>query len=1372
MGDRRRGTAVAARVGLGLLIVATTVLTTGGVAHAATTASLRAGQASPGSTRSLSWTVEDPAPGNPLVCQVTDPAGAPLLAPVASPCAAGDVLTVTLASSAADGDYTASVTDTVLADTVTSTYTLDTQATDPVFTSTPPTPTNAGSLTWTWTSSEPSDECRLVAPSPDSFAWSACAGGSFSLTPSAGGGGSYTFSVRGVDTLGNTSPGVSDTVVRDVTAASPVFTSVPTTPTTASSLTWSWSSPEPADECALDSPVAAEDLAWATCGGGTLTVPASGEGPYAFSVRSIDTLGNTSPVVTSTVTRDVTGPTPTGLTVSPSTVGATNPVATFSGLVSGDAATCRVDSGASAVVGPVGCSSPWTVPTGALSEGSYTVVVTAVDSLGNAGGPVSAGFTVDLTGPTAAPILTSTPGPTGNDDTPTWSFTVGSGETAECQFEQEGRALPLTSWMACGSPVTTASLLGRPEVTYTLRVRALDSVGNVGAETSSTYLYDVTAPAAPVVTLTASAGQTPSVGASWTGSDPARCRVTNSAGATVSGPSACTSGATISLPSVEDVYTLSVTLTDAAGNVSPAGRASYRYDISAPAAPGVSGPTQGNTTTPTFSLTPTEAGEVLACTWTLPASSPSGTPTVLGPSTCAGASYQPSPPLSGDGPWTLSVVGRDLAGNTSAATVRTYTLDTGPPPAPVVTLAPGSTNPGNDLTPTWTFTAEFNATTECELRIGSTVLSAWSGCAGGSVTYNLTPSDPTVVPDGVYTLWVRATDLFGNTGPAGSSAYSLDTQPPGVPTWISQPTGPASTTATWRFSTGGDSAECQLQYRGVAAGSWAACSSPWSPALGTDGDYALAVRAVDAAGNRGDAVTSVAYLLDTTGPGVPVLTQSPATPAPDPAPAVGFSIDASAVAADCRVTLGGAPVVGWASCASPWVADLGGQPDGFYDLEVRAVDAAGNVSPTLTFTYELDSSAPVAVGLITGPTGPARGRTPTFSFPVATGTSAQCEVTGPTGTLISWTACAPPCPATATSSCPATYALNLTGLSDGGYRLFVRLVDSAGNPSASKFTTYLLDTTAPAPPVFTLLPPSPTAEALTDWRWSAEPGTAASCQVTAGTRTVLSWRPCSSPYQVNLTGQPDGTYTLWVRVTDQAGNTSKPRTATVTRDTAPPRLVFTSTPGAVTTDRTPTWTWSTEAGASATCLLTRGAVVVADWRPCAGMFTAALTNQPDGTYRLSVRLVDRAGNMGAVTTSSVTLVRRATPVLPGAGAAPPPTARPAAPARPPVTGDPPVVKPVQPAPPTATAPPAQPTGRRTPLAGGSLVPPAPVSRVPDLLGRAAVRSLDRPQIPLLILVLIVLFLLIQNRIDRRDPKLAQAPLGAEPTLAFGSGGPP
>jgi len=55
-------------------------------------------------------------------------------------------------------------------------------------------------------------------------------------------------------------------------------------------------------------------------------------------------------------------------------------------------------------------------------------------------------------------------------------------------------------------------------------------------------------------------------------------------------------------------------------------------------------------------------------------------------------------------------------------------------------------------------------------------------------------------------------------------------------------------------------------------------------------------------------------------------------------------------------------------------------------------------------------------------------------------------------------------------------------------------------------------------------------------------------------------------------------------------------------------------------------------------------------------------------------------------------------------------------------------------------------------------------------GRLVKPVLERSAFPLLLLVLVALFLLVQDHIDRRDPKLALAPLRAEPDLPFPNGG--
>jgi hypothetical protein len=57
--------------------------------------------------------------------------------------------------------------------------------------------------------------------------------------------------------------------------------------------------------------------------------------------------------------------------------------------------------------------------------------------------------------------------------------------------------------------------------------------------------------------------------------------------------------------------------------------------------------------------------------------------------------------------------------------------------------------------------------------------------------------------------------------------------------------------------------------------------------------------------------------------------------------------------------------------------------------------------------------------------------------------------------------------------------------------------------------------------------------------------------------------------------------------------------------------------------------------------------------------------------------------------------------------------------------------------------------------------------VPRAIKNVLGQTITKPQLPLALFIIVLLFLLVQNRIDRRDPKLAAAPVNAEPELTFG-----
>jgi hypothetical protein len=62
--------------------------------------------------------------------------------------------------------------------------------------------------------------------------------------------------------------------------------------------------------------------------------------------------------------------------------------------------------------------------------------------------------------------------------------------------------------------------------------------------------------------------------------------------------------------------------------------------------------------------------------------------------------------------------------------------------------------------------------------------------------------------------------------------------------------------------------------------------------------------------------------------------------------------------------------------------------------------------------------------------------------------------------------------------------------------------------------------------------------------------------------------------------------------------------------------------------------------------------------------------------------------------------------------------------------------------------------------------PVDTARAVEALKDVAGETIRRPQLPLALLLVVALFLLVQNRIDRRDPKLAGSDVEEEPDLEF------
>ena len=338
-------------------------------------------------------------------------------------------------------------------------------------------------------------------------------------------------------------------------------------------------------------------------------------------------------------------------------------------------------------------------------------------------------------------------------------------------------------------------------------------------------------------------------------------------------------------------------------------------------------------------------------------------------------------------------------------------------------------------------------------------------------------------------------------------------------------------TPTWSFvGEAGASFECRLEDEAgqpIAGFDWASCTSPKTFDITAlpDGPYAFAVRQTVAGVTSPSARSD--YLLDRVAPAGPAIGSAP--PSPGTATSVSWTFSGEDGASfDCRLRKGALVVSDWAPCTDSQGYTLV-DGDGTYTFEVRQTDEAGNVGPTTTRDYELDTAIPSPPAIVLSPPTPGADETPTWGFVGEPSALLECRLTRGATVISDWAGCLS----------PRTY--DLSAEPDGSYTFSVRQTDLAGNVSAPTTSAYELDSAAAGAPTIDGGPPATGNDPTPTWSFSGEAGGAFSCRIEdAGGQPVAGydWAACTSPATFDLSGVPDGTYTFLVRHTDAAGNTS------------------------------------------------------------------------------------------------------------------------------------------------------------------------------------------------------------------------------------------
>src|SRR5204863_8308193 len=128
----------------------------------------------------------------------------------------------------------------------------------------------------------------------------------------------------------------------------------------------------------------------------------------------------------------------------------------------------------------------------------------------------------------------------------------------------------------------------------------------------------------------------------------------------------------------------------------------------------------------------------------------SGTPVqTLTATRSASGGYSVQAAALADGAYVARAEQRDDAGNVGVSSVRSFTIDTGPP---TTSITQSPSDPSNSTTANLSFTADEPATFECALDAG-----AFAACTS--------PKPYNGLANGGHTFRVRATDGAGTAGP-------------------------------------------------------------------------------------------------------------------------------------------------------------------------------------------------------------------------------------------------------------------------------------------------------------------------------------------------------------------------------------------------------------------------------------------------------------------------------------------------------------------------------------------------------------------------------------------------------------------------------
>jgi large repetitive protein len=716
------------------------------------------------------------------------------------------------------------------------------------------------------------------------------------------------------------------------------------------------------------------------------TTPTSGQ--RTITIVASDGLSNSAEAtVKLTVSPDTTAPTGYSITPNPAATNQTTIGFTFAGAEVGATYSYTLTDSASHTVGPVTgtITSATQAITGinisTFSDGAITFRVKLTDKAGNVGSEVTTTAVLDHTAPTgysiaanAATMKASNAGFTftGAEVGATYSYTVTDSASTTLG--------PFTGTVTSATQsVVLSSITGLVDGALTFSVTLTDPAGNAGTAVTAAGALDTTAPTGYLVTpsKTVTNGSTidftisnAEVGStySYTIVDGSSHTIGPVTGTITSATQSLTG---ISIASLSDGnFTISVTLTDTAGNTGTAATSVVKLDRVAPGSFGiVPAVAKMNAATIGFTFSSAELQTTYECTINDSAGHS------VGPFT--GQVTSATQTISGmdvstlvDGEVTFYVSLTDAAGNESVLISTTGVLDRTPPTGYTVLanttltkdMSIGFTLTGAEASSTYTYT-----------------ISDEHGHSVGPVTGPVTSTTSQVVSgidistltDGKLTLSVTLKDAAGNAGAAvvddnitldrtAPTGYTVTTPKPSMnDTNIALVISGAEVGATYRYTISDGTTTL-----GPTTGTLTVATlviSGMSVSSLNDGTITISVTLIDAAGNVGSTVTKTATLDRAKPAGYSITVPSTAVTS-STATNTSFTFAGAELNAHYKCIVssdGGFSSVtyeGDLTDASQTISgiDVSTLPPGTLTYTVTLTDGAGNVGNEVTATRTLE----------------------------------------------------------------------------------------------------------------------------------------------------------------------------------------------------------------------------------------------------------------------------------------------------------------------------------------------------------------------------------------------------------------------------------